>query len=69
MHSIRYILPGFAIAALRHIHLAEKREQCLYFQIQDKSSDKEKQPPFGDRKYRNTLLQKRRGYKTNGNII
>ena len=30
-------------------------------QEQDKSSDIEQQPPFSDRKYRNTLPQKRGG--------
>ena len=39
-------------------------------QVQDKSSDIEQQPPFGDGKYSNTLPRKRGGgYKTNGNII
>ena len=32
-------------------------------QEQDKSSDIEKQPPFGDRKYSKTLPQKREGNK------
>ena len=42
-------------------------------QGQEKSSDIEQQPPFGDRKYNNTLPQKRGvwlwGYTINGNII
>ena len=34
---------------------------------QDKSSDIEQQPPFGDHSYSNTLPQNRGGgYKTNG---
>ena len=39
-------------------------------QEQEKPSDIEQQPPFGDPKYSNKLLQKRGGgYKTNWNII
>ena len=42
----------------------------LQLQEQDKSSDFEQQSPFGDRKYSNTLPQKKGGgYKTNRNII
>ena len=37
-------------------------------QEQDKSSDIEQQPPFGNRKYSNTLPQKGEGDKTNENI-
>ena len=33
----------------------------FYYQKQDKSSDIDNQPPFGDRKYSNTLPQKRGG--------
>ena len=32
----------------------------MIFQEQDKSSDIEQQPPFGDRKYRKTLHRKRK---------
>ena len=32
----------------------------------DKSSDNEQQPPFGDRKYSNTLPQKRENTKLKG---
>ena len=34
----------------------------ILVQKQDKSSDIEQQPPFGDRKYSNTLPQKRDKY-------
>ena len=40
-----------------------------YLGYQDKSSDIEQQLTLGDRKYSNTLPQKRWGYKTNGIII
>ena len=43
-----------------------------HVQEQDKSSDIEQQPPFGDRKISNIKPQKKRGggvYKTNRNII
>ena len=33
----------------------------MYIQEQDKSSDIKQQPPFGDRKYSNTLAQRRGG--------
>ena len=38
-------------------------------QEQDKSSDIEQQPPFGDRKISNIQPQNRGEYKTNRNII
>ena len=42
----------------------------IYLQEQDKSSDIEQHPPFGDCKYSSTLPQKRGGgLKTIGNII
>ena len=41
----------------------------LYVEEQDKSSDIEQQPPFGDRKISNIQPQNRGGYKTNRNII
>ena len=41
-----------------------------YFEEQDKSSDIEQQPPFGDRKISNIQPQNWGGeYKTNRNII
>ena len=49
----------------------KETDDILYIKEQDKSSDIEKQPPFGDRKLNNTQPQNKEvwGLKTNGNII
>ena len=46
-------------------------EQLPFYTLkeQDKSSDIEQQPPFGDRKISNIQPQNRGGFKTNRNII
>ena len=49
-----------------HVYYICIKVSCL--REQDKSSDIEQQPPFGDRIYSNTQTQNR-GVKTNGNII
>ena len=45
------------------------KRALMNVQEQDKSSDIEQQPSFGDRKISNIQPQKRGGYKTNRNII
>ena len=52
------------------IYHKQSHTYLFSLQEQDKSSDIEQQPLFGDRKESNTQPKERRGgYKTNGNII
>ena len=54
-----------------HYRLHTAKGISVNLQEQDKSSDIEQQPPFGDRKISNIQPQNRRGggFKTNRNII